>query len=103
MGPLMSLDLPASVAFSVTFGLWVVMLDAFVDGFEVFIGADSRDHHESPSNIFVGRIFFMEASRADDTVVVVLVVSSVDKETSGISENGGGDISSFVGVVDDVL
>lgn len=102
IGPLMSLDLAAaSVDFSVVFGRWVVTLDAFVVGFEAFIGADSLDHHASPSNVFVGRILFMEASKAEDTVVVVLVVPSVDEDASGMSENAGGDISSLAGVVED--
>lgn len=102
MGPLRSLVLASvSVDFSVVFALWVVTLVAFVDGFEAFMGADSLDHQASPSKVFVGRIFFMEASKADDTVVVVLVVPSVDVDATGMSEYAGGDMSSLAGVVED--
>lgn len=102
MGPLRSLVLAAaSVDFSVTFGLSEVTLVAFVDGLEGFIGADNLDHQASSSKVFVGRIFFMEASKADDTVVVVLVVPSVDVDATGTSEYAGGGMSSLAGVVED--
>lgn len=101
MGLRRSLLLSISVVFSVVFGL-LVTLDAFVAGLDAFNGTDIRDHHASPSKPFVGTIFFIEASRAGDTVVDVRVAACVEEDGSEISENAGAEMSALA-VVEDAL